>query len=124
MFPEFYELNLILTSYTSLKMSQTELLSAHHGLQRLCCAMPPIETIAPSDLTGDLFQAKTYLVTICEKFLEKSLQRFGSDNNDRRARHVKMMDLAFSFRTCQRNLSAPGACTAPQNQFCMTTNFF
>ena len=74
--------------------------------------MPPIETIAPSDLTGDLFQAKTYLVTICEKFLEKSLQRFGSDNNDRRARHVKMMDLAFSFRTCQINLSAPGYITS------------
>ena len=79
-------------------MSKIELLSAHRGLQRLCCAMPPIETVAPSDLTGELFEVKTYLVTICEKFLEKSMQRYGSDNNDRRARHVQTADLAFHIR--------------------------
>ncbi len=61
--------------------TSSELLTAHRGLQRLCCNLPPSEAIAPGDLTGELFQVKTFLVTICQKYLDKGTQLYGKDNS-------------------------------------------
>jgi hypothetical protein len=62
-------------------------------LQRLCCSLPPSQAVAPGDLSDELFEVKSYLVTICDKYLDETNNKYSNSNNknknnkERKVRH-------------------------------------
>jgi hypothetical protein len=68
----------------------SQLSTPHRALQRLCCSLPPSEAVASGDLTDELFEVKTYLVTICEKYLDEAYDKYSNSNKERKVRHGLM----------------------------------